>query len=263
MSYILDALKKADRERNLSKVPTLTTVHIPVYVTGRRIAVWAVAGVLLCGGLLAWFLRPSPTEPPGSRVQARPRVGVTAPAGPADAEREPAAREELSVPSRALTEAASPGPVVAPRPEAPRHAERDRAASPPPSRAAPRQPSQPPPAPVRPEVADVRPVGPEPTVSPSPRPEPQPSVEAGRPRTEVAPVAPAATSPAPPTLLDASAKMTLDVFVYTDVEADRMAVINGRRYVKGQLVDGLYLVEGITPEGVVLSHRGDRVVLRP
>jgi hypothetical protein len=57
--------------------------------------------------------------------------------------------------------------------------------------------------------------------------------------------------------------MTLDVFVYTDVEADRMAVINGRRYVKGQLVDGLYLLEGITPEGVVLSYRGERAVLQP
>jgi hypothetical protein len=57
--------------------------------------------------------------------------------------------------------------------------------------------------------------------------------------------------------------MRLDVFVYTDVEADRMAVINGRRYVKGELVDGLYLLESINPEGVVLSYKGERVVLRP
>ncbi len=42
MSYILDALKKADRERNLAKVPTLTTVHVPVLTTGRRVGVWAV-----------------------------------------------------------------------------------------------------------------------------------------------------------------------------------------------------------------------------
>jgi type II secretory pathway component PulC len=57
--------------------------------------------------------------------------------------------------------------------------------------------------------------------------------------------------------------MTLEVFVYTDVEGDRMAVINGRRYVKGQLVDGLYLVESINPDGVVLTYQGDRAVLRP
>ena len=57
--------------------------------------------------------------------------------------------------------------------------------------------------------------------------------------------------------------MTLDVFVYTDAEADRMAVINGRRYIKGQLVDGHYLVESISPEGVVLRYNDERAVLRP
>jgi hypothetical protein len=57
--------------------------------------------------------------------------------------------------------------------------------------------------------------------------------------------------------------MTLDVFVYTDVEVDRMVVINGRRYVKGQLVDGLFLVEAINPDGVVLTYRDERAVLHP
>jgi hypothetical protein len=66
-----------------------------------------------------------------------------------------------------------------------------------------------------------------------------------------------------PTLRDALPKMTLDMFVYTDVEADRAAVINGRRYVKGQRVDGLYLVEDITPEGVALSYQGEKAMLRP
>jgi hypothetical protein len=32
-----------------------------------------------------------------------------------------------------------------------------------------------------------------------------------------------------PALQDAMAKMTLDVFVYTNVKADRSVVINGRR----------------------------------
>jgi hypothetical protein len=58
-------------------------------------------------------------------------------------------------------------------------------------------------------------------------------------------------------------KMTLEVFVYADAEADRMVTINGRRYTKGQLVDGRYLVEDITPEGVRLSFQGERAILRP
>jgi len=30
MSYILDALKKSERERDLARVPTVMTVHSPV-----------------------------------------------------------------------------------------------------------------------------------------------------------------------------------------------------------------------------------------
>jgi hypothetical protein len=66
-----------------------------------------------------------------------------------------------------------------------------------------------------------------------------------------------------PALQEAMAKMTLDVFVYTDVKADRLVVINGRRYVEGQYVDGLYLLEEITPQGAVLSYQGKHALLRP
>jgi hypothetical protein len=51
--------------------------------------------------------------------------------------------------------------------------------------------------------------------------------------------------------------------VYTDVEADRMVIISGKRYIKGQLVEGLFLLEDITPDGAVLSLRDERIVLRP
>jgi phosphomannomutase len=91
------------------------------------------------------------------------------------------------------------------------------------------------------------------------RPEPDPSKSAGRPGAPAPPAPPAD----PATLRAALAKMTLDVFVYTDVEADRLVVINGKRYTKGQYVDGLYLVENITSEGVVLTYQEERAVLRP
>jgi phosphomannomutase len=88
-------------------------------------------------------------------------------------------------------------------------------------------------------------------------------MEASQPLSPVVPTAPPSVTPATPTLREALSKMTLDVFVYTDVEADRMAVINGRRYFKGQFVDGLYLVESINPDGVMLKYRDERAVLRP
>jgi len=66
-----------------------------------------------------------------------------------------------------------------------------------------------------------------------------------------------------PTLQEAVAKMKLGVFVYTDVKAKRMVVIDGRSYGEGDLVDGRYLVEAITSEGVLLSREGERALLKP
>jgi hypothetical protein len=77
-----------------------------------------------------------------------------------------------------------------------------------------------------------------------------------------------AQSPPPPVdntpaLLEAISRMKLDVFVYADVSDKRMVVIDGRRYVEGDQIEGRYLLESITSEGVVLSHGGARAVLRP
>jgi general secretion pathway protein B len=262
MSYILDALKKADRERNLSKVPTLTTVHIPVYVTGRRIVIWLVAGTLACGGALAWILRPSPPAIPVSDGLPSKGAAGSPEASRADAKPSPAPGQppRASVPPLVEPPPAVPGTGF--RGEVSRQLERRPEASPRPSQVVPRQPAK-----IATERAERRALEPRP-VEPIPAPalrqtEPPPSVEArpGRADTAVAP--PAAAPPHQPTLREASAKMTLDVFVYTDVEADRMAVINGRRYVVGQFVDGLYRVDDITPEGVVLTYQGERVVLSP
>jgi general secretion pathway protein B len=265
MSYILDALRKADRERNLAKVPTLTTLHIPVYVTGRRVALWIVAVALLGGGVLAWFLLLSPRGASVSLVPvgAPTSVAVAPPADTGDVDSMSAPREVIGPPPAAATRTAPPRPTTGSRSEGRRQPGGEPAASPRASRSVPWQSRQSPPASIRPEMAETRPVELEPPAVPSPRPEAEPSVEASRIRSVVIPVVPPSVPPAPPTLRDALSKMTLDVFVYTDVEVDRMAVINGRRYVKGQFVDGLYLVESINPDGVVLTYQGERVVLRP
>ncbi len=265
MSFILDALKKADRERNINKVPTLTTVHIPVYMTSRRMVLWVVGAALLGVAGSVWWLQ-MPTEPLAPTVQPRQSVAVAPPARATAPESGPVSGEAANVPPSAAPEPALPAPGVAPRPRASRPGDRTTTVAPVP-RPALRPWVQAPAAPVQPEAAEPGPVRPSPPVAPPTRPEPQPNVEASQP----APPAPSAAPPAPPvsappatpTLREALAKMTLDVFVYTDVESDRMAVINGRRYVKGQLVDGLYLVESINPDGVMLRYRDERAVLRP
>jgi hypothetical protein len=59
------------------------------------------------------------------------------------------------------------------------------------------------------------------------------------------------------------AKMTLNVLVYTQTAAERMVIINGKRYVKGDYVDGQYRIEDITREGALLGYQGEQAVLQP
>jgi hypothetical protein len=58
-------------------------------------------------------------------------------------------------------------------------------------------------------------------------------------------------------------RLALDVLVYSDVPAERLVFINGRKYVEGQTVDDAAVIEQITPEGAVILHQGRRLVLRP
>jgi hypothetical protein len=71
------------------------------------------------------------------------------------------------------------------------------------------------------------------------------------------PPAPAASGP------DAVVgRLKLDALVFAPEAADRMAFIDGQKYVEGQRLEGL-TVESITQEGVVLTDGSRRFVLRP
>jgi hypothetical protein len=51
------------------------------------------------------------------------------------------------------------------------------------------------------------------------------------------------------------------VVVYSDVPAQRLVFINGRRYAEGDKVDAETVVERITPEGAVVTRRGQSFAL--
>jgi hypothetical protein len=53
----------------------------------------------------------------------------------------------------------------------------------------------------------------------------------------------------------------LNALVYSDVKKERIVYIDGRRYIEGERVNGLYLLEEITPQGVLLSYQGERGLL--
>ncbi len=284
MSFILDALKKAEREQ--SRVPTLATVHGPARETARTVALWVAGGVLLAGGgLLIWLLWPSPNVAPPPATDIRTHISGTRPSGKANSDRKIAsAKPADNSPSTAVSRApqrpdtgqeregtwqAGRAPLVNPRsihvpppqssvpgglPGGARTATPSEQRQEETKSIQPRRSEAPP--------VEVGPATPKPA-EPSQLPQAQPGSGADRAGADVVTPSPSSLSAKPVTLHEAMAKMTLDVFVYTAAKGDRMVVINGRRYVEGQYVDGLYLLEDITPEGAVLSYQGERAVLRP
>ncbi len=278
MSYILDALRKAERDRQVSRVPTLATAHGGTELLRRPHWAWAVAaGAVALSAVVTYSLPWAPTRPDPVRAAALPPAAADPAASRASADPEaPPPALERALESPAAVPALTPGPAVE-RPPGGRAPARPRVAPPakttraaragddlrraPDRRASPEAPatrqasaaeSRPtsPPVVNRVPVPELRPGG-DPVAQPAvvPAPAPLPDAGAGR-----------AAQPAPPQTL---ARLTLDVLVYSDVPAERLVFISGRKYVEGQTLDGETVVEQITPDGAVLQHQGKRIVLRP
>jgi len=273
MSYILDALKKAERERHLAKIPTLETVHRTSWQPRRSQWLWiAVAVAFLNVALLAWLFRRAPipekpAETPTARVSTATLAERPAPT---------AVPESPAPPSRSgpplVTVTPPPEPAPPPRsssrrlepaisPEATRRSE-----------AGPVAPSAP--SPIAPSTEATKPRAPfPPAVAPAPAPEP-PAVAAvpDRPATPPVTVTPsrAPGRPGPVSALqdvgpgdvEGVPKLTLQFLVYSETPQERLVFINNQKYLEGQSIDGKILVEGIQPDGVVLSYQGKRFRLR-
>ncbi len=56
-------------------------------------------------------------------------------------------------------------------------------------------------------------------------------------------------------------ELTVDLHIYAADPAKRAVFINGRRYTQGARIAEGPVVAEITPEGVVLTHRGRRFLL--
>ncbi|SRR6266540_1957386 len=167
MSYILDALKKAERDRSATTIPTLETVHQPPAGPARRLWPWVAAVVILVNaGVLIWLMRSGPmrsTEIPANSP-ARPMASA------------PATVTEQAVPARPADPALRGSPSETPGTVA---------ATPPP----PSQP-QPGPTPAVPKRAEV-------ARDPSVAPAPKPANARAEPAAKPAPEKPASPIPAP------------------------------------------------------------------
>jgi general secretion pathway protein B len=235
MSYILDALKKAEHEREIGRVPGIGSEHEQALVAGSRPWMWLLLGVLLINAVLLVFAL-WPKSP-----QLR-QVSVPPPSGPA-----------ASVPVAPAKLAGSPvsaGPVL--------HE--------------PRQPLQRvPPAGTtvsRPAPETLRPLPPVPAAD-QPSEDEDAAADASVTPMKVlpqAPVAPASSDNNLPVWPEISAQLLgeinsslhLDVHVYSETPRERFVLINMRNYHEGERLQEGPVVDAITPGGVILSFRGQR-----
>lgn len=231
MSFILDALKKSEKERARQNGPALLEARV---VPPRRgPPAWAiVVGVILVANLalLAYVLLRS----------RAPRV-------------EPSAS--------AATTAAAPAPLPAPAPApSPAPAPPIAAAPPPATTPAPvveaSPPAEPLPPPPRAEVvnpADFAPARP----------------PGSTPRAAGPTAARATMDPSLPTAADLAARGTglpplrLALHVYDEQPQNRYVLVNSQRLREGETTSDGVRVERIAPEGALMSWRGQRFRLLP
>jgi hypothetical protein len=225
MSYILDALKKAEQERGGTRLQAVTSGHVDRAISGNRW--WPIVGSLtICAAALICFLllftgRSKQTLSPSPALTAKqPDANLPAAVIPSKSSRmHPAAASltEQSIPEKTVykrNDSNVPRPIPAiPKPNDPA---------------------------VSMIQAD--------RVDSSRR-------EASQPSTETPESAPMA-------LREAILKMKLTVLLYSEIQSERVVFINGRKYKEGDYVDGHYLLEKISLEGAELIYKEERMLLR-
>jgi general secretion pathway protein B len=242
MSYILEALKKSEQQREIGRVPGISSVHESTVRTVSKNWLWVFVVVLLLNaGLLVLLLWP---ESEADRLSSS-----GGPPAPAVVEHEPAAAVVNQQP-----------PAGVPPAEVPRKVVRAPHADPPM------------PEPLASGLA-AEPLVVEPAVTSVPLPQQPPVVSAPGPavRTEP-PVVPAPTPalrteslalpvwPQIPRHLSQqlNGSLRLDVHVFSEQPAERFVFVNMQKYREGERLQEGPQLDEITPDGVILSLGGQR-----
>jgi general secretion pathway protein B len=245
MSYILDAIRKSDMQRQRGAAPTLLTSHEPS-VTPRRampVVYWILAVALLIvgvaiGWLRPWQANPAPVVPAAGNVAAPPPAvpGLLPPVAPPEllrrVEREPAAAKPPAAPPvSAVSTALSPvpAPVATPAP-APAIA-------------------LPAPAPVAPAATAIAPA-------------PVPAVVAAGTAKAVPEAAPESKiinfADLPSNIRDEIPRMSIAVHAYSREPKNRLVTIDNRLLHEGDDAGPGIRLEQITPDGMVFNYKGYR-----
>ena len=246
MSFILDALKKSESDRQRQSGPSL--FEVKVAPPRRRLPVWAMAiAVLLAVNVvvISWMLlrHAAAERPAADTAPASPPAPQTA-AEPAATRSPPAAARSGQAPAPNLASGAFSSP---PSPAAAATAAGAAQASAPSPSAVPGPPAAATPAPAdspaAPDPSDYAPAVP-------------PTATQGSGATPGAlPLYPQVVA------TDGLPTLHLDLHVYAKNPKDRFVMINMHKLVEGDSLPNGVHVDAIRPDGVVLSYHGTRFLL--
>lgn len=228
MSYILDALRKSDQQRQRGAAPRLLAARASA-AAPKRPAAWAYGlfGIVLLGaGIAIGWLRPWQAEPPAAEPLAAQRLE------PRPAQVAPVAKAGKQIP--AIRSRPSAAPAQAPA----RAAEKPQA------------------------VATAEPkTGAREIAKQAPREEPKPAVEKGAgaapPPAEQKVVA---LADLPLAIQQELPNMAISVHAYSGNPKERLVGINNRMLREGDFVQPGLGLEQITPDGMIFSYKGYRFV---
>jgi general secretion pathway protein B len=232
MSFILDALKKSESDRQRQSGPALFEVKVAPPRT--RLPAWAIAIACLLAvnlAIVVWMVLRRPAHE-GTAVAPPPAAAATAAALPAPAAAPPPAAATVA----AATVVAAPPAAAAPAPAAAAPGPAPDAASPP-------------------AAGEANPEDYAPAEEPPP-----PGVLGGRVRRGTAsgvPLYQDATA-APGTTLP---QLRLDLHVFAARPQDRFVMINMHKLHEGESLPEGVRVDSITPEGAVMSYNGQKFLL--
>jgi general secretion pathway protein B len=275
MSYVLDALRKADAERERGTVPTLLSqpdASIDIDPPRRRpspVLMGAVAAlVLVAGGGLAWTLMaPAPSVPIQPDTPGPAPIRAEAPAvAVAQAEVPVPAQAEAPPPGPpAIARVERPAPRVAP-PAAPPMPGADRAAM---AEARRERPRAAPPGTAAPATLATATVAAPTTASPAPAPaaaaaDPAPALvdAAAAPAAAAPPNRPVALTQLPASVRGELPQLTVGGSMYSDEPAARLVILNGQPYHERDVVAPGLTLELIQPRAAILEYHGYRIKLK-
>jgi general secretion pathway protein B len=225
MSYILDALRKSDQQRQPERgdAPTLLTAQAtaaPPKQAAFPFNVWLAAALVGAGIAIGW-LRPWQAAPVPARKEAVP------------------ARSPLAIP-------AAPARALPATPSVPAHPPAS-PASPPAAQAAPRHESR------------TVPPGPVPQASREELPRPMPASPGGTGRAETGgDNRVMALSALPASIRQELPNLTISFLAYSAKPEERSVMINNGLLHQGEFIGPGLVLEQITPDGVVISYKGYR-----